>query len=53
MSAGWLVVIAVVAVLTLAAGAMWLARGLRRQVCLRRPDCCGRGCGCLFPVKRD
>ena len=23
----------------------------RRHVCIRRKDCCGKGCGCLFPVK--
>jgi len=26
-----------------------LAYALRRYVCFRRRDCCGRGCGCLFP----
>jgi hypothetical protein len=26
--------------------------GLRRYVCFRRKDCCGKGCGCLFPVAR-
>jgi len=30
-----------------------LAYGLRRAVCLRRKDCCGKGCGCLFPLKRE
>lgn len=40
----WTLIIAgVVGVLV----AGWLA--LRRQVCLRRKDCCGKGCGCLFP----
>lgn len=28
------------------------AWGLRKYVCFRRKDCCGKGCGCLFPVKR-
>jgi hypothetical protein len=23
----------------------------RRHVAIRRKDCCGKGCGCLFPVK--
>lgn len=23
----------------------------RRHICIRRKDCCGKGCGCLFPVK--
>ena len=40
-----------IALTTLAAlGA--LAFALRRQVCLRRKDCCGKGCGCLFPRNR-
>lgn len=27
---------------------LWMGR---RHVCIRRRDCCGKGCGCLFPVK--
>jgi hypothetical protein len=23
----------------------------RRHIAIRRPNCCGKGCGCLFPVK--
>ena len=23
----------------------------RRHVAIRRKDCCGKGCGCLFPRK--
>ena len=38
---------------TLAALAVALAFALRRQVCLRRKDCCGKGCGCLFPKKAE
>jgi hypothetical protein len=30
--------------------AAWL--GVRRYICFRRRDCCGKGCGCLFPVNR-
>jgi hypothetical protein len=29
-----------------------LGFGLKRYVCFRRKDCCGKGCGCLFPSKR-
>ncbi len=29
-----------------------LAYALRRYVCFRRRDCCGKGCGCLFPKSR-
>lgn len=51
MSSGW--VILLLAALALLAGGvvLWLLV-LRRYVCLRRADCCGRGCGCVFPVKR-
>jgi hypothetical protein len=30
------------------AAILWFGR---RHVCIRRKDCCGKGCGCLFPVK--
>ncbi|MGC4072955.1 MAG: hypothetical protein QM760_10620 [Nibricoccus sp.] len=43
----WLIIIGVFAALLL------LGLGLRRYVCFRRKDCCGKGCGCLFPVKSD
>ncbi|MFO1447266.1 MAG: hypothetical protein U1F61_03725 [Opitutaceae bacterium] len=33
----------------LIAASLW---GVRRYVCFRRRDCCGKGCGCLFPAKR-
>jgi len=23
----------------------------RRHICIRRKNCCGKGCGCLFPAK--
>ncbi len=42
--------------LLFAAGALLvlagLAYALRRYVCFRRRDCCGKGCGCLFPKAR-
>lgn len=50
-AAGWAVVIGCV-VSALLAGGVILWRALRRRICLRRADCCGKGCGCLFPVKR-
>jgi len=43
----WLIVIGVIAVLLL------LGFGLRRYVCFRRKDCCGKGCGCIFPSKKS
>ena len=43
-----------VILILLALGALaalgWL---LRRGVCIRRKDCCGKSCGCLFPARRD
>lgn len=41
----WLILIPVF----LIAGLFWL---LRRNVCVRQRDCCGKGCGCLFPVRK-
>lgn len=26
---------------------------MRDYVRIRRKDCCGKGCGCLFPAKKD
>lgn len=26
---------------------------MRNYVAIRRKDCCGKGCGCLFPVNLD
>jgi hypothetical protein len=26
---------------------------VRRYVCFRRKDCCGKGCGCLFPMNKN
>jgi hypothetical protein len=46
MSWFWIIVIGL---LVLAFGL--LAYSMRHHVCIRRKDCCGRGCGCLFPVK--
>jgi hypothetical protein len=43
-----LLVLTVGALLALAG----LAYALRRYVCFRRRDCCGKGCGCLFPKSR-
>jgi hypothetical protein len=37
-------------VLVIAAIAALLYFG-RHWICIRRKDCCGRGCGCLFPKK--
>lgn len=45
----WMIVI----VATVIALVLLLSMSLRRCVCFRRKDCCGKGCGCLFPVKRD
>ncbi|MFH1497699.1 MAG: hypothetical protein ABII82_07715 [Verrucomicrobiota bacterium] len=42
---------AVLALAVVAAGALIAWRGLRRRICLRRADCCGKGCGCVFPRK--
>lgn len=36
------------AVAVLVVGLRWL----RRYVCVRRKDCCGKGCGCLWPAPR-
>ena len=38
--------------LSLLAVALILGYGLRRFVCFRRKDCCGKGCGCLFPIRK-
>ncbi len=43
----------IVALLALAAITLALFFGLRRYVCFRRKDCCGQGCGCLFPARRE
>jgi hypothetical protein len=43
----WLIVIGVIVVLLL------LCFGLKRYVCFRRKDCCGKGCGCIFPSKKS
>lgn len=40
-----LVVLGILAVLF----AVWWP--MRDYVRIRRKDCCGKGCGCLFPVK--
>jgi len=42
----WLFVLILLGLLA----ALWF--GLRRYVCFRRRDCCGKGCGCLFPTSR-
>jgi len=42
----WVIVIAVALL------ALIFAICARRNICIRRKDCCGKGCGCLFPVKR-
>lgn len=34
--------------LAFVAAVLWFGR---RHVCIRRKDCCGKGCGCIFPVK--
>lgn len=47
-----MVVILLILGMVLLAGAGWAALRLKSRVCLRRKDCCGRGCGCLFPVRR-
>jgi len=36
-----------------ALGAVFYACGGKNYVCIRRKDCCGAGCGCLFPKKRQ
>lgn len=32
------------------AAILWFGR---RHVAIRRKDCCGKGCGCIFPKKLD
>ncbi len=44
----WIVIFLVVAALVLGA---FFALGGKNYVCIRRKDCCGMGCGCLFPKK--
>jgi len=46
----WLII--AVAVLFSLAGAFF-ALGGKNYVCIRRKDCCGAGCGCLFPKKKS
>lgn len=48
-----LTVLALVAMSGAAAALFALWRWGRRYVCLRRSDCCGKGCRCLFPVRRE
>ena len=45
----WLIVIA--SFLAAAVGIFFLCGG-SNYVCIRRKDCCGSGCGCLFPKKK-
>gem|GEM_PF-1319551 len=45
----WIIGIGVV----LAVGiGIFYALGGKNYVCIRRKDCCGAGCGCLFPKKK-
>ncbi len=46
----WLIGIGTV--LLLGVGVFYLFGG-KNYVCIRRKDCCGSGCGCLFPKKKD
>jgi hypothetical protein len=32
-------------------GLIFYLMGGKNYVCIRRKDCCGAGCGCLFPKK--
>ena len=34
-------------------GGAFYALGGKNYVCIRRKDCCGAGCGCLFPKKKE
>jgi hypothetical protein len=45
----WIIGIGVV--LALGIG-IFYALGGKNYVCIRRKDCCGAGCGCLFPKKK-
>ncbi len=45
-SMGWFIFTVVVILLV----AFYLMGG-KNYVCIRRKDCCGMGCGCLFPKK--
>lgn len=49
----WLTVLVLAAILVAVIALFVLWRWARRYVCLRRSDCCGKGCGCLFPVRRE
>ncbi len=44
-------VLAAILIAVIALFVLW--RWVRRYVCLRRSDCCGKGCGCLFPVRKE
>ena len=43
----------VITIVSLVAALLVIAVALRRYVCFRRKDCCGQGCGCLFPSKAN
>ncbi len=43
--------IGIVVVLAVGIG-IFYALGGKNYVCIRRKDCCGAGCGCLFPKKK-
>jgi len=44
----WLLILSIPVIL--AAAVLWFGR---RHIAIRRRDCCGKGCGCIFPVRKD
>jgi hypothetical protein len=42
----------VITISAIAAALLLVAVALRKYVCFRSKDCCGQGCGCIFPSKQ-